>query len=711
MQLIRAKQLKQAPQTQENFKSRLMAWIRSHWNGIGLLLVTMLALALRVFRLDTPLGYDEIWQYQASSYPLNQIIPNLWIDHSPLFFFFSHFMLKVSSYSHNLVLLRLPAALFGVLVVPATYLLAREITANCKIALLSAFAATFAWLLVSLSQFYRMYSLLVLLTILAVYCLLKALPGQQPKYWLGFIFFSTLNLYNHYNALLVVFESGVFCGVYFAFRLATTVNFKWLTHFKIEKTVHKKGLTHLWWQMGWTILSFGLLAALYLPWLPHLFNFINAPSYGLNRNGQKADFNVNSLFDFVSALGFGYEWGAWLGWLEFILVIVGFGRLLRQRFYYSVVCLCYLGLTLVTIISLSNGEYLLTSSRYYSFAAPFYLILVSQGLVTVKRGLVWLLVSLKLTVRIAYLPVALLLMLFICQSLDFTHILLSKPPPYQPTTAKFLESYLQPDDTVLTLIASDRLSPGNRFKLELTLYSTPDQQQETTFQKTFLRLDSVVSWGQLQQFKSSLGNLWLLVQVPGISSSDDPLMSGIKQAAGSDFISYCDFDTCLIGFNTANSQDRVKYPNKYAQYLKMLERFKFLATTTMQTTQKIAMKDCLQGQPIYFSKPGILMLSEQPSYVLIPAYADSNNSPSLYCVTFKYTGSPSRIFVGVQNNQGVNIAILPDWEGYTPPLATDWLEDGLMFEAPVGTIRSILTLLAEDTPAQAEDFKLYKLSP
>jgi len=214
VQLTGAKQFKQAPATGKKFDSTVIAWAKSHWPSIGLLLVTTLALVLRLFRLDTPLGYDEIWQYQASSYPLHQIIPNIWLDHSPLFFFFSHFTLKLSGYSHDLVLLRLPAAIFGILVVPATYLLACELTSNRKVALLSAFGATFAWLMLNLSQFYRMYSLLVLLAILAAYCLLKALPGQQPKYWLGFVIFSILNLYNHYIALLVVFEAGLFCAVY-----------------------------------------------------------------------------------------------------------------------------------------------------------------------------------------------------------------------------------------------------------------------------------------------------------------------------------------------------------------------------------------------------------------------------------------------------------------------------------------------------------------
>jgi len=86
VQLTGAKQFKQAFATEKKSDSIVIAWAKNHWSRIGLLLVTFLALALRLFRLDTPLGYDEIWQYQASSYPLHQIIPNIWLDHSPLFF-------------------------------------------------------------------------------------------------------------------------------------------------------------------------------------------------------------------------------------------------------------------------------------------------------------------------------------------------------------------------------------------------------------------------------------------------------------------------------------------------------------------------------------------------------------------------------------------------------------------------------------------------
>lgn len=345
--------------------------------------IILLALVLHLYKLGNGKGYDEGFTYRNSAYPLKQIIPNLWPDHSPLYFFFSHFTLKLINYSHDLALQRLPSALIGVLIIPALYLLARRTLGN-KPALVAAFLAAIAPNLLQLTREFRMYGLFVLLSILSAYFLLEGLNSNKLWGWGGFVLLSVLNLYNHYNALIATFGLGLFgtawlmtnFGVIFGNSRLVVEKRNWLGSFRKNEFGPKLTLKQTWWRTLGLAVSSGLIFGLYLPWFPHLLNLLHAPGFGPNIDWNKPT-NINNFYKYASNSGFGFNLGFWL---TLPLAALGSVWLLIKRFYYGLFCLCCFWIMFLVLNSMPGHDNFIDIGRYYSFVTPIYLMLIAQGL-------------------------------------------------------------------------------------------------------------------------------------------------------------------------------------------------------------------------------------------------------------------------------------------------------------------------------------------
>ena len=293
-------------------QNQVRNWLGRYGPTWGLLILSLLGLGLRLYRLDYPLLEDEITNYYSSIYPFGQIIPHLFPDHTPLFFFLSHLALNLFGYGHNPLILRLPAMLLGVLNIPAIYLLGREISGQAKVALGAAALATFTPLLISMSQYYRMYSLMVLLTVLSLYFLLRALRTNHLLDWIGFVFLTTLNLYNHYNAVFVTALEVVFSLIWLTLPLYQNIIKRGLQ--PLVKNPQNPAIPELtvtqkrkfqWFRLITASLSFGCVVVLYLPWLSHFLKFIRASGYGTNLVVQTPP-GFNAFYEFVSRSLFGF---------------------------------------------------------------------------------------------------------------------------------------------------------------------------------------------------------------------------------------------------------------------------------------------------------------------------------------------------------------------------------------------------------------------
>jgi len=146
--------------------------------------------------------------------------------HPPLYTLSLHGWIQLFGRSETA--LRAFSALFGVLLIPLVYRLARH--------LFDAPAARYAALFTSFSLFHvyyaqeaRPYTFLVFLSALSFYCFVRLLETDKKRYQVGYIFFTTCMFYTHSFGIFTVFAQNIIFLRHFLCRRARGVGFMhWL---------------------------------------------------------------------------------------------------------------------------------------------------------------------------------------------------------------------------------------------------------------------------------------------------------------------------------------------------------------------------------------------------------------------------------------------------------------------------------------------------
>ena len=183
---------------------------------IGLLSVLGVAVALRLYRLDAGLWYDEIVAYvQYARMPFGTLV-STYTSESQHFLFnvLAHAAVTVLGESASAV--RLPAVLFGVGSVLALFLFGRRVAGTHE-ALLAAALMTVSYHHVWFSQNARGYSGLLCFTLLSSWLLLRALDGARLAPWIAYAAAAALGMYVHVTMLFVI-------AVHFAVALAAVIH-------------------------------------------------------------------------------------------------------------------------------------------------------------------------------------------------------------------------------------------------------------------------------------------------------------------------------------------------------------------------------------------------------------------------------------------------------------------------------------------------------
>ncbi|HEX8558287.1 MAG TPA: glycosyltransferase family 39 protein, partial [Pyrinomonadaceae bacterium] len=147
----------------------------------ALLLIVAVGAALRVYKLDG----DSLWLDEASSVKFSRDAPSAIIEttskdvHPPLYYFALHYWMKLFGDSERGA--RLLSALFGVLALPLVYLVAAHLF-NKSTGLVAALLLALSRFHLEFSQEARMYSLLVLLSLLSIYFFLKLLEDKRSRF-------------------------------------------------------------------------------------------------------------------------------------------------------------------------------------------------------------------------------------------------------------------------------------------------------------------------------------------------------------------------------------------------------------------------------------------------------------------------------------------------------------------------------------------------
>src|SRR5581483_2275569 len=174
--------------------------------------ITLLGAALRFYQLGHFSLWDgEIFTLFISQKELSLIIPALrdFGAHPPMWFFITR---GFDAFGWNEWMLRAPAALVGILAIPALYLVGKR-AANAAVGLIAALLLACAPLAVLYAQVGRMYSIILPLTALMLYAMTRALQTKQWRWWLALSAFSALIVYNQYLSLLAVASAYLTAGL------------------------------------------------------------------------------------------------------------------------------------------------------------------------------------------------------------------------------------------------------------------------------------------------------------------------------------------------------------------------------------------------------------------------------------------------------------------------------------------------------------------
>jgi mannosyltransferase len=238
------------------------------WTAILPLVITLLALALRLYRLGAQsLWYDE----GVSVYLARMSLPQLtaWTADDiqpPLYYYLLHFWLPLFDPSSSEFVVRFPSLFFGVLTVPLMYRLGRHLFGTMA-GLLAAFLTAISPLYLWYSQETRMYTMLTFLCLLSSYLLLKVLARRASPYlkgsllWLAFAAANVAAAYTHYFAFFVMAFQGIYL-VAWSWKTRSLDRSPFvIRHSLLDMRLLLQGLA-----------AFAAIALAYLPWVPFMLH-------------------------------------------------------------------------------------------------------------------------------------------------------------------------------------------------------------------------------------------------------------------------------------------------------------------------------------------------------------------------------------------------------------------------------------------------------
>jgi mannosyltransferase len=166
------------------------------------------ALALRLYKLDLGLWYDEVLTYVGyARMPFGEILTTYNNENQHFVFtILAHACFQI--FGEGAWALRLPAALFGVASVGSLYLFARQV-GSTRQALFAAALFTFSYHHIWFSQNARGYSGLLFWVLLSSWLLLRALREDRPGLWLWYALAATLGIYTHITMVFAIAGQGV----------------------------------------------------------------------------------------------------------------------------------------------------------------------------------------------------------------------------------------------------------------------------------------------------------------------------------------------------------------------------------------------------------------------------------------------------------------------------------------------------------------------
>lgn len=325
----------------------------------------LLGAALRFYQLGHFSLWDgEIFTLFISQKPLDLILPALrdFGAHPPMWFFITR---AFNAFGWNEWMLRAPAALVGILTIPALYLAGKR-AENRIVGLLAALLCAVAPIAVLYSQVGRMYAVILPLTALMVYALTRALQTRAWRWWFALALCGALLAYNQYLSLLAVGSAYLMAGL---ILLAQT--WQHTRPFALGAFAREffRRTARLW-------ASFAAFFILLAPLLPLMQkNFFQRQ---LAREAATTFTPITVNADFLRALFLDLAGNEWLLLLSGSLVLAGIVLSLRKRDYRSLLlAVTWFGLVFAVVTVIHPRRF---PSRYVLHLAPIYFLLTAHGI-------------------------------------------------------------------------------------------------------------------------------------------------------------------------------------------------------------------------------------------------------------------------------------------------------------------------------------------
>jgi mannosyltransferase len=341
-----------------------------------LLIILGVALFLRVYQLDQKgLWADEIFTSVFSTQENNlatitERALSTPIPTPPLWFVLTHLYQKV--FGPGTITLRMPAVIFGVLGVAATYYLGRLLIGRLEGLIVASLIAV-SPLHIYFSREARFYPAIVFFSVLTIIFLYNALRTKRTLWWVLFTVATLLNLYTHLTAFFVLAAELAFFSI---LNLAT-----------IGKRI-RSGLAYqtilqsLWLEALPLLLSVFFILILYAPMIPSLIRGINGER-GFGSLVPTEGFALS--IDFIFALFSNLSGGRGLAVSLFMaFALIGSLVIWRREGNLLALFFSFIVIPLLIIVVLKPKHWF--AYKYLIFLLPVYLFMVAAGLVEIASN-------------------------------------------------------------------------------------------------------------------------------------------------------------------------------------------------------------------------------------------------------------------------------------------------------------------------------------
>jgi len=431
------------------------------WMLIAAVLLTLMGFGFRLHNLSLDSFWiDELITIEKSTGSIGRILNVR--DHPPLLYFLTK--ASIFTFGETEFTVRLPSAMVGLLTVPLLIAFGR--------ALNRPLAGILAAILIILSPFNmrhaqeaRHYSLLLTFSLASYLILYMAMKKPSFIRWIGFGLATTLNLYSHYGAFIVLTVQSILIA---GWSLSMIIR----RHYR-----------NLLFPLS-AAFAVALLYIIQLPRLNRAFNrtFVNRGFVTFN---TQADL-MSWLKNLYPALSTNSDL---LAPVLLALCLIGIAILFYRRDWFSFT-FCLLGLGLPLIVILITGVDRTSNPRYMIYLLPFYMLSVAIAL---SEFLSWL--SRRVGAGPAVVGLVIVIIIFIVVSLpivqgeyDFAHsymrnivqtlnevgqngdiilaVSLSLPSEVNLVGTQ-LNYYLDKNNKHFHLIEANKISPGDLDELNL----------------------------------------------------------------------------------------------------------------------------------------------------------------------------------------------------------------------------------------------------